>query len=286
MNQPGSDIIQMCRKAHQYEQQGDLYQAVKLYKRVLKDAPEWAFPHFRLGQIYKQRLEWKPCLHYHKKTIALDSSNKQAWWDVGLAATALNKRRIAKRVWAKFGFTAAKPTKKGPLAVRIPLGEKFEIIWVHPIDPVKGIITNIPHPSSGRNFNDIILFDKEEVGYTVIDQYRHPIYPELGIFKRAGYHTFSAQLLASNKADIKTLEQLCHTANLGFEVWSNATRVFAPQLSGSLPEYYGSSDKNLPVQPASIFVAIAAKREWEVLRVLRDWSIISLKKFDHITRHA
>ncbi|MEM6698647.1 MAG: hypothetical protein AAF599_09650, partial [Bacteroidota bacterium] len=58
-----SKAQQLLRAAHQYEQLGDVYHATKLYKAVIKIAPENGFPYQQLSKIYRQRREWKPTLY-------------------------------------------------------------------------------------------------------------------------------------------------------------------------------------------------------------------------------
>ena len=56
-------------QAAEYDRQGDIYNAVKLYKRIIKMAPDWSAPFSYLSLIYKCRNEWRPSLHYSQKAI-------------------------------------------------------------------------------------------------------------------------------------------------------------------------------------------------------------------------
>ena len=276
------NINALYEDALRYDHQGDTYNAVKLYKKLTKLAPQWAPPFQRLGAIYKYRGEWKPCLHYNKKTVALDSGSQYAWWDLGIAATALKKWRIARNVWSKFGKAPVQGWQPGPVSIRLEYDGKYEILWADSIDPARCQLRNIPHPASGHRYRDILLFDRIASGYQVVHHKRFPVYPVLGLFKRSSFSTYSCRLHTGEAAAIAALEQLCREANLGFELWSNATRSYAPAPGAGNPEYYGPDlFGELPAEGA-VEVAIAAKREKQVLQVLKNWTIISLQTFSDL----
>jgi tetratricopeptide (TPR) repeat protein len=264
-----------------YEAAGDAYNAVKLLKRAAQLAPERPETYFRLGHIYKCRQEWKPALYYNKKTISLDPSNREAWWNVGLSATALKMWRTAHYVWNKFD---AAPASNMPVSARCGYGGQFELLWVVPLDPARGVIRSIPHPAADRRYGDVILFDGQIIGFNIVQRRKVAVYEERGLFKRSPYHTFSCYLQAAEEKDLLILERICEDAGLGFEVWSNATRVMALSNSGVIPEYYHISGLGLP-QPQGMMVAIAAKSEEEAQKVLDTWQIISLKSHSNWRRH-
>ncbi len=285
MQSPSADIVALYQEAEIYHQQGDVYNAVKLCKRIIKRMPNWYPPHALLGDIYKHRQEWKAALHYNKKSVALDASDRHAWWNIGIAATALKKTRLARSIWTKFGLNGAEklPNLK---SVRIAYGRQFDIIWVRPIDPVKGIISSIPSPATGRCFRDIILLDGVVAGHNVVNGKKYPVFEELGLFKRSTYRTFSCKVHLEAAYDLKSLEKLCLEAGLGFENWSNAAWVFSNQhKKNALPEYYGTDSKKAASFVREVHVAIAARRQREVEEVLRDWQLISLGRFSDLICH-
>jgi tetratricopeptide (TPR) repeat protein len=277
--QPSADIQALFEQAEQYDVRGDVYHAVKLYKHLIKLVPDWHPPYAKLSELYKLRQDWKATLHYSKKAISLNVQDQTSWWNMGIAATALKKPRLAQRVWQKFGFHL---DQLPPVCVRILWGNQIEIVTVRPIDPARGIIVNIPHPASERRYQDILFFDREVLGYNVLQKKKIPIHAALGVFKRSTFHTFSCQLQEVERKDIKLLEQLCYEANLGFENWSNLTQVL--NLSKKLPEYYGA-DFTKTTEAGDLLIAIAAQHQRQVEEVLASWKIISLKNFSGLTRH-
>ena len=152
------------------------------------------------------------------------------------------------------------------------------------MDPSRASIQNIPHPASGRRFRDVVLIDRVASGYNVVQKKRFPVYKELGLFKSANYHTYSCILNTCNSRHIQTLEELCLSADLGFELWSNATRHFTPKSGKSVPEYYspGALPEN---EGESVLVALAARREKQAVQVLKSWEVISLQTYSNLQNH-
>ncbi len=279
--QPSADIQALFEQAEQYDQQGDVYHAVKLYKHLIKLAPDWYPPYARLGELYKWRQDWKAALYYNKKAISLNVLDQTSWWNVGIAATVLKKPRLAQRVWAKFGY---KDHDFSAVGARIALGSQFEIVALRPIDPVRGLILSVPHPASERRYQDILLYDRELVGYQVLQRKKLPVYKALSVFKRSNFHTFSCQLHEIAQKDLLLLENLCRAAHLGFENWSNLARVHAVAAENALPEYYGA-DFIQSELPEGVQVAIAATQVRQVEEILSNWEIISLKQWSGLARH-
>lgn len=278
------DPQQLFEEAKRYQQLGDVYHAVKLFKRIVKLSPEWVAPYLELGRIYQSRREWKPAFHYFKKTVAFVPDQREAWWSLGIAATALKKDRIARSVWAKFGVQELPRTGEG---LRLSYNGSFEILWMLAQDPAKGHILSIPHPDSGFRYRDVVLYERKAVGYHVVEQRRIPVYQELGVFKRSPYQTFSCLLHHPNPEQIKQLERLCLEAKLGFEVWSNAARSMVLNNPKAFPEYY--SRPILPPETPSddtpddhALIAIAALHEAEVLHILDAWQIIALGNYSDL----
>lgn len=268
-------------EARTYEAAGDNYLAIKLYKKIIRQYPDWPAPYERLSNIYKLRAEWKPTLHFSKKALALDSGLADTWWNLGIAATALRKKGIAKSVWSKFGIEQISPH---PICIQLRYGRQYEILWIRPIDPARGTIISVPQPIADRRFGDIVLHDREVAGYNIIRQRRIPVYDELDIYKRSAFRTFSCVLHCWEEEYIQSLEKLCADAGLGFEVWSNSVQQLVPSSPTGAAEYFGRD--LFPQSPAKgCVVALAAQEEAEVRTVLQQWSVISLQQYSDLRSH-
>ena len=276
------DLEQLWNEARRYEEGGDPYHAVKLYKRLTRLAPDWFQPFLRLGLLYHGRREWKPAFHYFKKTVALAPDCREAWWSLGIAATAQKKWHIARSVWSKFGL---QELPRHPEGLRLTYDGTFEILWMQPLDPARAQVLSIPHPASGYHYRDVMLYERKPIGHHIVNKRRVPVYAEMGLFKHSPFQTFSCLLHTNRPSDIQQLERLCHTANLGFEVWSNASRSMVMEHPQAFPEYY--SRNMLPPDQEEAdhnqcLVAIAALHEAQVQRVLNDWQIISLQQYSDL----
>ena len=90
-NRPKDIAETMLLQALAYDQKGDVYNAVKLYKKVIRLSPDWSAPFSFLSLIYKKRCEWRPSLHYSQKAIENNPFDEKAWYNLAIAATALKK---------------------------------------------------------------------------------------------------------------------------------------------------------------------------------------------------
>ncbi len=264
--------------ARQFMEARDVYNAAKLLRRIIKLAPDWWEPHAELAELYKWQGEWKAMMHFAKRAVALHAGNPAAWRNLGIAATALKKGRIAQTVWNKFGISTGKTDPRAIVALRVPCGKQFEILWAHPLDPARALITSIPHPASGRRYHDVLLFDFNPCGYTVSGRRRYPVFDQLGVVRHSPFKTYSCTVETTDKKALRLLDKLCRQGALGFENWTNATRAMPFQSENALPEFYGA-DILPPASSGESLVAIAAQRKQDVQAVLRDWSIITLAGF-------
>lgn len=278
--------LDLFEQALRYDEAGDPYTAVKLLKKIIRLIPDWADAYRMLGTIYSRRQEWKPAFHYWSKTVALDADDRDAWWQLGLAAVPLKRLRTAQTVWAKFGF--GRPDPKKPLGLQLTHDDGFEILWMQPLDAARGRILSIPHPGSGSRYRDLVLYDRRgQKGYNVVRQRRVPIFRSVDRLKRSPYQTFSCLLHTGEEEATARLESLCYDAGIGFEVWSNAIRAVHHEAAGAseeerraFPEYY--SDLLPRPENGTTLVALAAVHPAEVERVLNAWHLISLVPYSDL----
>ena len=282
MDAPNRKIAQLYEDGLAYEAAGDSYTAIKLYKKIIRLDKHWPPAYARLGIIYKDRGEWKPAHYYCKKTLALDPGQADVWWALGISATALKKRGIAKSVWTKFGLD--KFRANGPVCIRLRYHKQIEILWVRPIDPARGEIINIPHPNSDRRYRDIIIYDREVIGHNVIQRRRVPIMEELSLYKRSGFRTFSCSLFTQNEKHLQSLEKLCLEHGLGFEIWSNSTQQMIPATEQAKPEYF-SRDMLPNTEGSGCIAAFGAYEMVDVQTVLESWRVVSLQQYGEVRRY-
>lgn len=279
MQTPPLALQVLYQAALEYEEQGDHYQAVKLYRRVIKDAPQWALPFLRLGSIYKSRREWKPTFHYNKKAVALAVEAQHAWLDMGIAAVALGKTRVAHRVWDKFGWAAQRWGQ--PVSLRLLYDQQFEIVGAVRTGPAAAIIKSIPNPASDYRYHDVVLLDHQVQGYHSNGFQRLSVYDCLGLLRTSAYDTCSCVLHEVGAKQVASLREMCQTREMGFELWSNAAQSYTVQHSDDLPEYHAFPQQ----QQESCWAALAARQSQQILEVLQAWSVIHLKSYSEFTTY-
>lgn len=279
-------VPEECRalidQADQYTAAGDHYNAVKLYKRAIRLAPDWIPPYHALGKLYKSRKEWKAVVYYHKKVVAIDPARQDNWWDLGIGAAAIGRMRLAQTVWNKFGLSPFQENHKRKVAVQLVHHGLYEVVGGLQLDPARVVLSSIPHPGSDRGYKDIILIDRDKVGTTVAGNKRWPIFRELDLLKRAHFQTWSCMLQDTAPHDIDLLEKLCTEANIGMEIWSNASRSM--QVKGQT-EFHAYPWRSERVSDQKMLVALAARRARPIREVLSNWKVISLKEWHSLERH-
>lgn len=284
MYEPTAEQRGLFTKAGQYQQLGDVYHAVKLYRLLIKQGPEWLLPYQKLAAIYKRRQEWKAVVHYNKKAVVLDPGARQQWWDLGIGTYAIGKQRQAQRIWNKFGWTPEQLPEV--LSVQIQHSGIFELVWAKPINPVAGIIISVPHPQADRSFKDKILFDHKVLGYHVAQGERRPIFEELDLLKRSHYLTFSGIIYGYQEEELRIFAQLAAEQGMGFEIWSNA--AYGRQLSQieRPAEFYaGNTTFTSPSSEAGVLIALSGKRTHTIKELIKSWEVITLKQVVDIEQH-
>ena len=74
------NVLPWWESACQYDQDEDIYHAVKLFRRIIKENPAWIPPYLRLINIYLRRSEWKQVYAFSKRVLSLDATLKDIWW--------------------------------------------------------------------------------------------------------------------------------------------------------------------------------------------------------------
>lgn len=290
MQENSTDIQSIFDQALAYDRAGDAYNAVKLYKKVVRLAPDWSLPYHFLSLFYRQRNEWKPSFHYSQKATETNPEDKTAWHILATSATALRRWQIARKAWNELGFEFRQTNKVldldlGLIPVCINPKTKPEIVWARQIDPARAQIESIPQPASGRRYKEIILIDNQPVAHRRLRGKRVPIYEELESVRLSPYDTYAVILETGEKAKVDILDKLCFDAEIGFDNWSQATRQFQIRNAEILPEYFGAeifakSYEDINYQ----LIALAAKSAIEVKEVLYAWKVITLQTYRDLLR--
>lgn len=277
-------VEHLYRQVIEYDRRGDVYNAAKLCKRLAKLAPDWSAPFAFLSRMYRSRNEWKPTLHYCLKAVENNPFDDGIWETLGLAATALGEWETARYAWNQLGFQFKKSDSAlhldlGVVPVRLNPLTQPEIVAARRIDPVRATVESIPQPSSGRRYKDLILIENKPNARLFYQSNKLQVHDEVQLLKQSAWRTYTVLLHTSSQADIDTLANLCLEAELGFDNWSNAARFFQPNLHKKVAEYFDHSIFG-KLEREVFLVALAARDVQAIFVVLKNWSVITLKKFE------
>jgi hypothetical protein len=208
---------------------------------------------FNLALLHKFRHDWEQARAAGLRAVALLDRDAGApdWWNVGIAATALQDWPLARRAWQAYGLRmpAATATRGGEECARLPLGSaavrlspegEAEVVWGRRLDPARVEVLSIPLPSSGRRWGEVVLHDgvphgerdtagaaREGAGAV------YPVFDEIELWAPSPVPTWLVLLEADAPADRDALERLAAEAGYAAEDWSSSVRLLCRTCSES-----------------------------------------------------
>lgn len=174
---------------------GDDDEALALYAQFLALRPDHAAAHYNVGLIHKYRGDWQASREANRRAVELDPADEASNWNLAIAATALNDWHTAREVWHRLGYGIAPGDQPiaadfGRALTRLNPDGDPEVVWGRRVDPVRLHIENVPLPSSGYRFGDVVLHDGAATGQRVSEG------REYAVFNAFGLHQPSALRLA------------------------------------------------------------------------------------------
>jgi tetratricopeptide (TPR) repeat protein len=261
-------------------------EAVSLYLKAISAAPEWATPHYNLGLHYKYEGNWQLSYQHNKRAVELDTESEAAWWNLGIAATALEDWHTARTAWTKFGLKLEINDEEPSMdlrniPVRLNLDDAGEVVWCKRIDPARAIILNVPLATSGHRFGDMILNDGAPVGTRISNGVEYSVLNELMLLKSSKHKTYSVTIYTSTQSDIDKLEELCEVAEVEMEDWSTI-RYLCKQCSEGVAHQDHDQDIEERETPSERYIGFATINELNLMQVLTDWSVITLCEYSEV----
>jgi hypothetical protein len=207
---------------------GQLDEAAKLYRQAVTVDPELAAAWFNLGLVHKWRREWPAAVECNLRSVELTGDEGDpAWWNLGIAATALRRWELARRAWQCYGVPL--PEGNGPVdvdfgltPVRLNPGGEAEIVWCARIDPARAVVRNIPLPRSGHRWGDVILHDGSFNGERVLDGVAYGVFGELERWEPSTVPTLQVDALCTAEGDAERLVTLFEDAGYTAEDWTRS----------------------------------------------------------------
>ncbi len=143
-------------RGRQLADQGRGDDAILEYDRACRLDPTWSVPLYNLGLVHKYSGDWERSLRYNKQATERDPDGQDAWWNLGIAATALGRWEIARTAWR--GAGVAVPDGDGPIdfpcgwtPIRLNPEADAEVVWSERLDPARALIRSIPLPGPQSN---------------------------------------------------------------------------------------------------------------------------------------
>lgn len=200
--------------------------------------PKWSSPWYNLGLQAKYRCEWRASLKFNGLAAALDPDDEASWWNLGIAATALEDWSQARRAWRGCGIELDDGLNEvswrpGTACVRLNPDSSGEVVWGTRIDPARIQIRNVPLPNSGHRYYDVVLNDGAAEGTRKSGEREYPVFNELAVWKASNYSTFQASLLMDDLDAERHLTEICNESDIGLEDWTTVRIICAACSRGT-----------------------------------------------------
>jgi hypothetical protein len=263
------------QRAIEHEERGQREKAIELYQKASAVDPKWAVPLYNLGLLYKKERKWKESLKYNRLATALDPKHEPAWWNFGVAATALGRWQLARSAWPGFGIDV--PDGQGPLdfpsgfgPIRLNPDGEPEIVWAYRLDPARAELASIPFPESKHRWRDVVLNDGAPNGYRQYKGAEVPVLDELQLLETSPFATFIAEVRMPNKRQYAgDLAQIASEMGGSAEDWSMSVRLICRACSEGR-RHVDHDTEAAPPKGVHI-IGIAARDRKQATRILNTW---------------
>ncbi|HEV3073639.1 MAG TPA: tetratricopeptide repeat protein [Thermoanaerobaculia bacterium] len=261
------------------EEEGRIDEAIAGYEAAIEVSPEWAVPWFNLGLLYKRQRCWEACLRFNRKATELAADDKPAWWNLGIAATALGDWATARAAWKGFGLEIAEG--EGPIEldwglvpIRLRPADVGEVVWSQRIDPARAILDSVPLPESGRRWRDLVLHDGAPNGYRMLRDREVPVFDEIELLAASPFSTFVAQISCADPRAVGILlERFDQIEDVRAEDWTANVRFLCQACSEGRPhEHHDDEGAGAQEWRPDRRLGIAAIEAGRAQAVLDEWS--------------
>jgi tetratricopeptide (TPR) repeat protein len=226
---------------------GDVAGAERAYLSAAALSPAWPVPPFNLGLLYKYQGRWAQSLDCNRTASELAPGDQGAWWNRGIAATALGRWAEARRCWGECGIAdpgGADPPdyRFGRIPVRLDPNGAGEVVWGARLDPARVRLTNIPLPTSHFRWGDIVLIDGAAEGHRTVNNQTYPVFNVLQRLAPSSMSTFVVELASVNEAAVDALDEIAAAHGGAAENWGKSTRILCRQCSFGLPHEHDGQE--------------------------------------------
>lgn len=254
------------------KEEGDAAGAEQAYRAALAADPAWSVPYYNLGLLCKYQSRWQESLELNKTAAALAPDDEAAWWNLGIAATALGNWTEARRAWKACGMDP--PPGEGPPAfgfgltpVRLDPDGDGEVVWADRIDPARAAIVSVPLPWSAHNYGDVVLTDGAAEGYRVVGDKRYPVFNVLSLLSPSALRKYILELAADDPASVDALIKCAEELGGAAEHWGQSTNILCAKCSRGVPHQHPSTHRSA----AHPHCGLAASDDEHAETIIRAW---------------
>lgn len=275
MSEPDADALRRNEAGRRLAREDRHEDAARAYRSAIDADPGWSVPWYNLGLLHKHRGEWAEALACNRRAAELDPEDGDAWWNYGIAATALGRWDDARAAWRGCGIDV--PDGDGPpdmrlglVPIRLAPDGAAEVVWCERVDPARAVIRNVPLPSSGRRWGDVVLHDGAINGYRRVGDREVGVFDELDLLESSEFRTYEVVLRDVAEADLERLGDLAEELGASAENWSRSIRYLCRQCSEGRP--HGEHDRDLTGERPDLGIGLAARDDDHLARVLAEWA--------------
>ena len=271
MNQ-SSEAARLVESGNELSDAGRVTDAENAYLAAAKRAPAWSVPLYNLGLLCKYQGRWEESLDFNQRATELDPDNEGSWWNLGIAATALENWTVARRAWQACGITlpageGAPDGDFGPVPVRLDPDGQGEVVWARRIDPARARLMNVPLPTSEFRWRDVVLHDGAPEGYRLLNGVQRPVFNVLSCFERSEFKTFVLEPGTADPDVLDRLEEIAEALGGAAEHWGSSTNILCRECSFGAPHEH-SHESGSPAHP---HCGVAARDETHAKQIIDEW---------------
>lgn len=255
--------------ANELDEAGQTERAIETYRRADRWDRRWSVPWFNLGLLFKRQGNWPESLRHSERATELNPSHEGAWWNLGIAATALGEWRKARTAWRACGIEV--PDGEGPLdldfgptPIRLNPAGAAEVVWCKRVDPARAVILNIPLPESGHRCGDLLLHDGSREGTRVWKGVELPVFNELALLQPSHLGTFVVKIDGLLATEAEALIARASEQQTEAEDWSLSVRWLCKACSEGKVEHEHSPPSDQPHR----LIGVAATSETAVRELI------------------
>ncbi len=251
---------------------GDIAGAEAAYRAAMAADPEWSAPAYNLGLLFKYMGRWAESFELNLRATELAPDDEAGWWNLGIAATALARWRVARRAWTACGMTL--PPGDGPpdfgwgmTPVRLDPDSEGEVVWARRIDPARAEIVSIPLPTARFHWKDVVLTDGAMAGERVVGEKRYPVFDVLQKLVPSAFRTYVIELATADPDALEALEQCATDRGGAAENWGRSTHILCRACSLGVPHEHSEGDS----PPAHPHCGLAARDHAHADEIITAW---------------